>query len=294
VSLAYALVTPARDEAPNLRRLADCLLAQTIRPSEWIVVDDGSADETRAVVGELAGRYEWIRLLESPGAIDHEGPLGQGRRVGRDVVAFTAGLDALRQRPDIVLKLDADVSFDARFFERLLDAFKRDTTLGIAGGLCYEEEDGVWAPRHATEGHVRGATRAYRWSCLEQILPIERRLGWDGIDELKANVRGWRTETLAELPFFHHRKVGERDGARRAWWAQGTAAHYMGYRLSYLVFRSLHHARRNRAALAMIGGFVAAAVRRQPRYDDAVVRAYLRRRQSIRNLAARRREALGR
>lgn len=292
--LRYAVVTPARNEAPNLRRLAECLRAQTVEPAAWVIVDDGSSDETAALASELAGEHSWVEALLSPGALSHAGPLGAGRRVGRDVIAFTAGISALREAPDVVVKVDADVSFEPDYFERLLHEFESDSRLGIASGTCYENEGGSWEARHVTRVHVRGASRAYRWACFLDVSPLEERLGWDGVDEIKANVRGWTTRTVPGLPFRHHRKVGERDGARLAWSAQGDTAHYMGYRFSYLVLRALHHARREPAALAMIAGYLRAGLRRSERCADADVRAYLRRYQSPRELRLRAREALGR
>lgn len=292
--LRYAVVTPARNEADNLRRLAACFATQTVKPARWIIVDDGSSDDTPAVAARIARDHAWASALPSPGALTRTGPLGSGRRAGRDVIAFTAGIATLSEAPDVVVKVDADVSFEPDYFERLLGEFASDPALGIASGTCYEIENGSWQARHVTRVHVRGASRAYRWSCFTDVSPLEERLGWDGIDEIKANVRGWTTKTIPGLAFRHHRSVGERDGARRAWSAQGDTAHYMGYRVSYLVLRALHHARREPAALAMVGGYLRAALRRAPRCGDASVRAYLRRYQSPRELGLRLQEALGR
>jgi hypothetical protein len=100
---------------------------------------------------------------------------------------------------------------------------------------------------------------------------------------------------LKDLPFRHHRREGERDGApHRARLAQGRAARFLGYRLWYLALRALWNARREPAALAMILGYVDAAARREPRLTDPTARAYLRRQQSIRRLPLRAAEALGR
>jgi glycosyltransferase involved in cell wall biosynthesis len=288
VSLTYVLVTPARDEADNLRRLGASLLAQTVPPLEWIVVDNGSSDETPDVVAGLAEGRPWIRFLRVPG----DGAARPGAPVVR---AFHAGLAALSAVPDVVVKLDADVSFDPDYFERLLAAFAAEPRLGIAGGRCDELENGVWSERRVTAGHVRGAARAYRWACLQDVLPLEEGMGWDGIDGLKATARGWKTELVAGLAFRHHRAVGERDGARRArWLAQGRGSWAMGYRPGYLVVRTLFRARRDPAALAMLWGYGAAALRREPRLADEAARAELRRRQSLRSLPMRAREALGR
>jgi GT2 family glycosyltransferase len=211
------------------------------------------------------------------------------------VRAFHAGLAQLSGEPDVVVKLDADVSFDPDHFERLLAAFAADPRLGIAGARCDELEDGVWREQRVTAGHVRGAVRAYRRACLADVLPLEEGMGWDGIDGLKANARGWKTEVVPGLAFRHHRSVGERDGARRArWLAQGRGAWAMGYRPGYLLIRTLFRAAREPAALAMLWAYAAAGLRGEPRLGDPAARAELRRRQSLRSLPLRARESLGR
>jgi hypothetical protein len=245
------------------------------------------------VARSAAAVTPWITAISSPGARLKAGELGEGRRGGRDVIAFEAGVAALPQRPDVVLKLDADVSFEPVFFEQLLAAFEADDSLGISGGLCYELVGGEWQAQHVTGDHVRGATRAYRWACWLDVSPLEQQLGWDGIDELKAELAGWTVRSLPDVPFLHHRRVGARDGARRAWEAQGATAYFMGYRFGYLLLRSLFQARKRPVAIAMIWGYLVAAAQRAPRYTDEAVVEHLRSKQALRRLAARAREARG-
>lgn len=285
--LAYAVITPVLNEADNLRRLATCLAAQSIRPSRWVLVDTGSTDGTLELAEQLAREQEWISLVVQSGT-------GSTERGGPIVRAFETGLTHLGSAPDIVVKLDADISMGSQYFERLLGAFIEQPTLGIASGAAQELEDGEWRPRYNTGASVWGAARAYRTACLEDVRPLEEHMGWDGIDELKARVHGWTTATLADLPFRHHRPEGARDGsAWKAWAARGRASHYMGYRSWYLVARTLHHARSDRAAVGMIWGYADALVRRLPVCADAEVRGRLRQEQSLRHLRARRREAVG-
>ena len=293
-ALTYALITPARNEAENLRRLGRSVAAQSVAPTAWMLVDDGSTDKTREVAIELAARHDWVRVLDSPGRLARRGELGDGRGQGRDVLAFNAGVAALPEPVDVVVKLDADVSFEPDYFQRLLAAFDEDPSLGITGGRCLELEDGRWVPRFVSGNHVRGATRAWRWSCFEEIRPLEERLGWDVVDALKATSLGWTTRSLSDIFFYHHRPVGQRDGRFRSWADQGETAWFVGYRFWYLVARSLHRARRDRAALGLVWGYAAAAATRRPRHPDERVRAELHRKQSLRNLPVRIREAAGR
>jgi len=286
--LSYVVVTPVRNEARNLPRLAESILAQTVRPGAWLVVDTGSTDRTPGVVAELAREYAWIRpsTLRGTGALERGGPIAR---------AFEAGFRSLEDRPDVVVKVDADVSFPDDYFERLLDRFGSDPSLGMASGTCTERDHGEWRERHVTGSTVWGAARAYRSECLIAVLPLEQRMGWDGVDEFRANARGWRTRTFKDLQFRHHRREGERDGSqRRARRAQGHAAYFLGYRFWYLALRALWHARKEPAALAMLQGYVEAWAGKEPQCGDAEARLYLRTQQSIGRLPMRIREAFGR
>jgi glycosyltransferase involved in cell wall biosynthesis len=287
-SLRYATITAAKNEARNLPRLAECLLAQTVTPSAWVIVDDGSSDGTWELAVGLGEEHPWIRAIR----LATEGAPARGGPVVR---AFHEGVAALDAEVDVIVKLDADVSMDERYFEQLLDVFQSDPSLGMASGLCYELENGEWTPRHVTASHVVGPARAYRRECLEAILPLEERMGWDGLDEVKANVLGWSTRNVPELGFHHHRIQGRRDGSRRRHWTNlGAAAHYMGYRPSYLLVRTAYRGLKEPSAFAMLWGWAAAALRREPQYADARVREHLRSRQTLRYLPERAREALGR
>lgn len=287
-NLRYALVSPIRDEETNLRRLAESLREQIALPSAWVLVDNGSTDGTVQLAAELTAQYEWVTMLEVEGD-PHAQP-------GAPIVrAFHAGLDHVPPETDVIVKLDADVSMAPDYFERLLQAFDEDPLLGIASGVCLELRGDDWRPTHVTGDHVRGATRAYRRACLDQLLPLEERMGWDGLDELQANVLGWSTRIVPDTSFYHHRPLGARDRGRGGRWrALGESAHYMGYRPTYLTLRALHHARRDPKALAMLWSYAAAAIRRKPVYGDLRVRTHLRQQQRLRNLRTRAREARGR
>jgi poly-beta-1,6-N-acetyl-D-glucosamine synthase len=288
VALSYALVTPAHDEEHHLPRLGESVVAQTVEPDVWLIVDDGSSDRTLELIRELEELHDWVRSLRIPPAAG----MGRGGPVAR---SFSSGLAALDLEVDVVVKLDADVSLPPDHFERLLAAFAADPRLGIASGSAHERDHGVWKQRFSTGTSVWGAVRAYRRSCLPDVLPLEERTGWDAIDEHKAQLCGWTTATFLELPFFHHRAEGGRDASRyAAWRAQGDVAYYLGYRPTYLLVRGAYRSLREPAALGMFAGYAAAIVSRKPRCADRGVRARVREQQRFRRLGRRAREALGR
>ena len=256
-------------------------------PDAWVIVDNGSTDGTLKLASELARAHSWVTVMTLE--VD-DAPT----RAEPTVRAFQLGLASLSPRTDVVVKLDADLSFAPDYFARLLAAFEADPLLGMASGTCYENDGTLWRQRHVTDGHVWGASRAYRRRCLEDVQPLEAGLAWDGIDELRAAVKGWHARTCVDLPFYHHRAEGARERSRiGGWLATGSMSYYMGYRFSYLVLRTLHHARRDPFALVSVGGYLSALIRRRPRYPDPLVRAHLRRKQSLRNLPVRIAEARG-
>jgi Glycosyltransferase like family 2 len=281
-----AVVTTARDEAQNLPRLIEAMLAQDLRPMRWTIVDTGSSDGTLAIACDAAHRHPWIEVASVPGARGARGtPTARAIEVAAD--SFAA------DPPELLVNVDPAVSFQPHFLRALSLAFDVDPSLGIASGTCYERSDDAWRERFVTGVSVWSATRAYRWDCLQAVRPLEPRPGWDGIDELRARARGWSTRTLRDVPFRHHRADDEHERRWSAFSTQGSTAHFMGYRHSYLLLRSLHHACRHPSAIAMYLAFVGSTVTRRSRLDDTDARAYLRSQQTLRALGRRAREASG-
>jgi glycosyltransferase involved in cell wall biosynthesis len=280
-ALRYAIVTPARNEQANLRRLGAAIAAQTLVPEVWVVVDDGSTDATPAILAALAERHPWAQPIERPSA-DRAESLADGRRKARDLDGFLLGAVPLRERVDVIVKVDADISFAPDYFEQLIGRFAADAQLGIASGTCYEDEHGVWTRRTKAAGTVWGATRAYRSDCLQDLMALEPCMGWDGLDEISVQLRGMRTQTFVDLPFRHHRPEGGRElSSLHQGEALGRAAWYMGYRPTYLTLRAIYRARSEPAALGMLWGYFRCATRRVPQCPNRALVHEVRRRQRL-------------
>jgi biofilm PGA synthesis N-glycosyltransferase PgaC len=285
MSLGYGIVTPVLNQANELRRLAECVLEQTVAPTAWVVVDQGSVDGTRAIAESLANEHSWIRVV----ATTIDGPA----RVAPTIHAFHAGLAQLDPTPDVVVRLEADTSLARTYFERLLQKRVAQADLAAAAPPETHQGDGVWRQRHGTGPGVWGACRAYRRDCLDDLLPLEEHMGWDTLDLQKAVVKGWVSQLFLDLPFRHHRSEGIRDGARfRTWVIQGEATHFMSYRVSYLLARTFYRVPRDPTAIGLLVGYGRALARRRPRCADLELRTYVREQQSLRRLPLRAREAL--
>ena len=268
-ALSYAVVSPVRDEERFLGLTARSLIGQSVRPRQWVIVDDGSVDETAAIAARLAAEHDWISLVRRPRRTTRE-------RGGPIVRAFQDGLGRLTGRADVVVKLDGDLQLPGHYFEWVLDVFAREPRAGIVGGTVYVPDGDRWVPDAVGRHTVHGAIKAYRRDCLEEMGGLHESMGWDGIDEYAARSRGWRVLPLTELSVLHYKPRGSKQNWRRARWEEGRGARYMGYAWQGIVVRVAYRCVRERppvlAGLVLGAGYVWATLRRTPRCpDDAAV-----------------------
>jgi poly-beta-1,6-N-acetyl-D-glucosamine synthase len=136
VNLSYVVITPVRNDPENLYRLGQCMGEQTHRPKLWVIVDDGSTDNTFGIALRLRDELPFVRLLH---VVPNDQPIGDGRVGLRDKRAFEMGLEYADQvNADVICKIDSDITFGRDYCASLVARFERDPKLGIAGGQGYE------------------------------------------------------------------------------------------------------------------------------------------------------------
>ena len=271
----YVVVTPVRDEIAHLAALYDAISAQSLRPVQWILVDDGSTDGSTELIEGWARRDPWITIVRRA---------DRGHRAAGSGVmqAVQAGIDAI-SAPDweFLVKLDADLELPDDYFERCLARFEADPRLGMGGGLVVDRgADGREAleQRHP-DFHVRGATKIYRRACWDTIGPLPQAAGWDTIDELRACHGGWRTATFADIVAVQGRTTGQRAGTWRDWTKNGRAAHAAGYHPAFVAARAVRNALQRPfgvKGVALAWGWAGCVLARRARLVDDELARYVR------------------
>jgi len=200
--LNYVLITPARNEALFIKRTIDSVLAQTVRPLKWIIVSDGSTDGTDEIVARYTANCHWVELIRLPERRE--------RHFAGKVHAFNAGYTKIADLDyDVIGNLDADITFDEKYFEFLLQKFAENPKLGVAG-TPFREESYQYDYRFTSIEHVSGACQLFRHACFQEVggyVPIK--IG--GIDltaVLTARMKGWQTRSFPEKACIHHRQMG--------------------------------------------------------------------------------------
>jgi poly-beta-1,6-N-acetyl-D-glucosamine synthase len=231
--MKYVLITPARNEAAFIDKTIDSMIAQTVQPLRWVIVDDGSTDETAEIVERYAARYPWIELLRQP----HR----QDRSFAGKADAFNTGLERVRSLDfDVIGNLDADISFDSEYFEFLLGKFAKHPRLGVTGTTMREAGHDALKDTFYHFRDVFGACQLFRRECFEEVggyTPIK----WGGIDWIAvrtARLKGWETRSFTDKVFFHHRPMGETEG--NVWKARfdyGRKDYFLGNHPLWQIFR---------------------------------------------------------
>jgi len=278
----YILITAARNEEDYIEKTIQSVITQTIVPKKWIIVSDGSTDHTDDIVNKYAGVYEFIQLIH----IDSDNK----RNFSSKVNAFNIGYRHINNiEHEFVGNLDADVSFESDYFERLLKKFDDNENLGIVGGWIYELQDGKYKERFGNpERNVPGSTQLFRKVCFEMIggyIPLKMG-GEDTTAEVMARMNGWETKCFPDLRVFHHRITGtEKCNTLYARYHQGKEDYFLGYHPMFEALKCLARIKEKPLVIGSIFrffGYIEGLLSRKPIVIPNEVVKYLRKEQMMR------------
>ena len=254
------IVIPAYNEAESIGTTLHSLLNQTYLPSQIIVVDDGSTDSTAEVVNHIASKYPIVQLIQ-------RGEKGEHLPGAKVVQTFNYGLSYLKEDIEVICKFDADLIFPDNYLEILNLQYSKNSQLGMFGGFCYIEKNGLWVLENLTnKDHLRGAVKSYRKACFEAIGGLKMAMGWDTADELLARYHEWIVQTDETLHVKHLRPTGAgyKSNAR---YLQGSVFYRMRYGVLLTLLAAVKLAVKKRSGKLFLDyckGFYKAKQEKQP------------------------------
>jgi glycosyltransferase involved in cell wall biosynthesis len=263
-TLKYVLITPARNEEAHIGRTIESVVAQTVLPTKWIIVSDGSTDRTDDIVRKYLKANTWIELLRMP---EH-----RDRQFAAKVNCFNAAYERVKNiRYHVIGNLDADISFDEDYLEFLLEKFRKIPKLGVAGTPFVE--DGYSSVDDSFEGetHVAGGCQLFRRECFEEIggyIP-HKSGGIDWIAVATARMKGWKTISFREKFFHHHRSLGTAESSSLgSSFSYGMKDYYLGGHPLWELFRVFYQATKKPliiGGVVLLCGYCFAFMRRMER-----------------------------
>ncbi|MEN9929190.1 MAG: hypothetical protein RLZZ231_1111 [Bacteroidota bacterium] len=243
--MKYYLIIPAYNEEAFMAVTLQSLVDQTVLPSKIVVVNDNSTDRTADIVLEFAEKHPYISLVNKTSEAVHL----PGSKV---IQAFKEGEKHIDDAYDIIVKVDADLIFPTNYFETIINHFKSDERIGMAGGFCYIEKNGDWILENLTDkDHIRGALKAYRKATYREIGGLKPAMGWDTVDELLCKFYNWKVVTDERLHVKHLKPTGA-SYTKAARYKQGEAFYSLGYGLFITSIASLKLASRKGKPLLFI------------------------------------------
>lgn len=282
----YVLVTAAYNEGKLIESAICSVISQHCRPAKWVIVSDGSTDDTDAIVARYAAEHPFIELYRL--TVDHP------RNFAAQAHAINAGIARLAASDfDYMGNLDADITIAPSYFEQLLQKFREDPKLGLGGGLVHEKcADGVFRSRRDNSvTSVAHAVQLFRRTCFEAIGGTYVPLPYGGPDtyaEVTARMKGWRVASFPDLKVLHHRVTGSAGGLLRGCFRQGRMDHSLGTLPLFEILKVLRRVNTNPYLIgsgARLAGFMYSYYRsdKRPVSDEFV--GYFRQEQCSRLLS---------
>lgn len=273
---SYIIISPCRDESEFMRRTLDSVVNQTLKPTKWLIVDDGSTDDTPQILAEYCEKYDFIQVVTR----ENRGY----RKVGPGVVdAFYEGYsNATDIEYDYLCKLDLDLELPPRYFEILIGRMEDNPRIATCSGKPYNEINGRLVSEQRGDEMSVGMTKLFRKTAFEQIGGFVREVMWDAIDCHRCRQMGWIACSWDEpdLRFIHLRIMGSsQDNVYVGRMRHGFGQYFMGtgivYMLATSVFRMLHRPFVLGGA-AMFWGYLKSIFEGDQQLNDPDLRGFIR------------------
>ncbi|MEM6857737.1 MAG: glycosyltransferase family 2 protein [Pseudomonadota bacterium] len=284
-SRQYCLISPVRNEAKFIRRTLDSVLSQSVKPAKWVIVDDGSTDETPEILQEYSQQYPIISIVQRK---------NRGfRKVGAGVIeAFNEGYATIDPNKfDYICKLDVDLDLPPRYFEILMERMEAEERLGTCSGKAYYPGSdnaegsftGTLISERCGDETSLGMTKFYRTKCFEDIGGFVSQVMWDGIDCHTCRMKGWIACSWddPELRFVHLRPMGSSEkgvftGRKR----HGFGQYFMGTIIPYIFLSAAYRALQKPYVVGGLGilvGYFQSMLKGAERYDNSEFRRFIAR-----------------
>jgi len=299
-SKSYIVVTPCRNEEKNLPNLVQSMVAQTIKPALWVIVDDGSTDKTSEMIAQSGGKYDWIKGVHLK---EHKEYMG-----AHLAYVCNKGFEFAKEHckkngiPYAYIALvDGDTIPEQKYFEKLVKEFEKDEKLGIVSGntcghigdllneLKKDKKDvnvmdsEFWQMYDSPfiqigkgrEDLPMGSARIWRKECFEETGGYVYVHAPDSVSNVKAKMEGWKTKRFMDIKLIE-REYSTAQGLWKGYKDHGESDFFLWYPLSIAILKALNYSFKRPCypGVAYLWGYIKPLISGKKRIDDAELWQY--------------------
>jgi len=273
----YILVTPAKDEGDNLPFVMKSVVEQTIKPRIWLIVDDGSTDNTSQIVQDAEVKHSWIKSITlPPHPWDITFHYSFVCKTGFDWITSHCAENKIEYH--YIGLLDADTELSPDFFESLISAMQNDASLGIVSGGIHHIVDGKLEWNQSNENLPAGTGRLWRRECFFQTGGYIVEPAPDSISNVKAVLRGWKIKKFKSVIAVERRMTSSAQGLWEGYQTRGSLSHYVDKHPLLILLGSLSFTikKPHYTGLAYLYGYLQEWFKGSPKISDPEIRDYYR------------------
>ena len=271
----YLLVTACKNEGENLPDLIESVVVQTIQPILWVIVDDGSTDDTPKITMDAAEKNNWIHVLRmKEGKRDLGLHYANVIKTGFDYAISYCKGSGLEYR--YLGNLDGDLLLEHTFYENLMQEFDNNHILGIASGGTDHLIDGEKVRHSLSENEPSGGHMLIRSTCFEECGGIPLSFSIDSFLKAKARLRGWKTRRFEDNVATEIRDVSAAEGYWKGFVHIGESAFYFNLNPLHLAIKIIKHSFRKPyyGGIAISVGYFGSIINRKKQTEDVEVKNY--------------------
>lgn len=235
----YILITPVKDEENTILKVIQSVKEQTQKPCVWIIVNDGSVDQTEKILIEETKGFGWIYILTKT-INEKYSWLGYSNviRAGIDYLNLLIKEQKIKCDFNFLGLLDSDITIDKNYFEYLVDYLNKNVEIGSISGDLFIKKGNNWI-NEATGDNPRGGARLYRYESLCKIGGFPKTPSPDTVSDIKLRIHKYKTTKVSDVKALQHRQTFSKDGKLKGMFLLGRSRYILCYNLFLIFFMSI-------------------------------------------------------
>jgi glycosyltransferase involved in cell wall biosynthesis len=266
----YLLVTPVKNEEHSLPNLISSVTKQSIKPVIWVIVNDGSTDNTEAIINQAKKRHNWIHTITLPET---------QRDIGfhYTVVCQRGFEEAINYAQNNNIKytyialLDADMNLENNYFEYLIHQMDTESKLGITSGWILSKVNEKYVAENQNTNQPSGGARIWKSQCFSETKGYETVMSPDSVSNARAILGGWQIKRFKEVRAFQSRETSSAEGLWKGYTRNGEHAYHLHFHFISTIGKAFNYAIHGeiQRGAAYFYGYTKACFNRTRRISDS-------------------------